>query len=139
MMIPGSETYPFLPMNPAAGPLALVPLLPLRLELPPRSVGVLGLLDTASAVNVLPYDVGIQLGAVWSQQATTVQLTGNLASVPARGLLVTAIVGQFSPVRLAFAWAQTSTIPLILGQLNFFTEFDAYFSRSSGIFEVKPK
>ena len=138
-MIPGSVSYPFLPTNPAAGPLGLMPLLPLRLELPPNSIAVVGLLDTASAVNVLPYDVGIQLGAVWSQQTTTVQLTGNLTSVPARGLLVSAMVGQFPPVRLAFAWAQTNNVPLILGQLNFFAEFDAYFSRSSGIFEVKPK
>ena len=138
-MIPGSERYPFLPINPAAGVLGLMPLLPLRLELPPHAVAVLGLLDTASAVNVLPYDVGLQLGAVWARQTTSVQLTGNLASVPSRGLVVSAIVGQFPPVRLAFAWAQVSTIPLILGQLNFFAEFDAYFSRASGIFEVKPK
>lgn len=138
-MIPGSKTYPFLPMNPTAGPLGLMSLLPLRLELPPHSIAVLGLLDTASAVNVLPYDVGLQLGAVWAQQTTTVQLTGNLATVPARGLVVSARVGQFPSVRLAFAWAQVSTIPLILGQLNFFAEFDVYFSRSSGIFEVMPK
>jgi len=116
-----------------------MPLLPLRLELPPTSIAVVGLLDTASAINVLPYDVGLQLGAVWSQQAMTVHLTGNLASVPARGLLVTAKVGQFPPVRLAFAWSQTNNVPLILGQLNFFAEFNAYFSRSSAIFEVKPK
>ncbi len=126
-------------MNLAAGPLGLMPLLPLRLEMPPHSVAVLGLLDTASAVNVLPYDVGVQLGAVWAHQTTSVQLTGNLASVPARGLLVSAIVGRFPPVRLAFAWAQTNTIPLILGQVNFFAEFDAFFSRASGIFEIKPK
>jgi hypothetical protein len=138
-MIPGSETYPFLPISPAAGPLGLMPLLPLRLELPPHAITVLGLLDTASAVNVLPYDVGLRLGAVWAQQITSVQLTGNLATVPARGLVVSATVGRFPPVRLAFAWAQVSTIPLILGQVNFFAEFDAYFSRSTGIFEVKPK
>jgi hypothetical protein len=67
--------------------------------MPPHTVAVLGLLDTASAVNVLPYDVGVQLGAVWAHQTTSVQLTGNLASVPARGLLVSAIVGRFPPVR----------------------------------------
>jgi hypothetical protein len=138
-MIPGGESYPFLPTNPSAGPLSLMPLLPLSLELPTKSVAVLGLLDTASAINVLPHDIGLQLGAVWSQQTMAVQLTGNLASVPARGLLVSAKVGKFPPVRLAFAWAQTSNVPLILGQLNFFAEFDAYFSRSSAIFEVKPK
>src|SRR5689334_8554833 len=114
-MIPGAETYPFLPTNPVAGPLALMPLLPLHLELPPHSVSVLGLLDTASAVNVLPFDIGMQLGAVWDNQKTTVHLTGNLASVPARGLVVSAIVGRFSPVRLVFAWTQTNSVPLILG------------------------
>ncbi len=138
-MIPGAETYPFLPTNPAAGPLTLMPLLPLRLELPPHSMTVLGLLDTASAVNVLPFDIGVQLGAVWDSQQTTIQLTGNLAAVPARGLVVSAIVGRFPPVRMAFAWAQTNNVPLILGQLNFVAEFNAYFSRSTAIFEVKPK
>jgi hypothetical protein len=138
-MIPGGETYPFVLRNPAAGMLGLMPLLPLTLEPAPQSVAVLGLLDTASAVNVLPYDVGLRLGAVWEQQTTAVQLTGNLASVPARGLVVTATVGRFPPLRLAFAWAQVSTVPVILGQMNFFLEFDAYFSRSSSIFEVKPK
>ena len=108
-MIPGAETYPFLPTNPAAGPLALMPLLPLRLELPPHSVSVLGLLDTASAVNVLPFDIGMQLGAVWDDQKMAVQLTGNLAPVPARGLVVSAIVGHFPPVRLAFAWRRQTT------------------------------
>jgi hypothetical protein len=69
----------------------------------------------------------------------SVQLTGNLASVLARGLVLSAIVGQFPPVRLAFAWAHTNNMPLILGQLNFFAEFDAHFSRSTAIFEIKPK
>lgn len=116
-----------------------MPLLPLHLELPSHSISVLGLLDTASAVNVLPFDIGLQLGAVWDDQKTMVQLTGNLASFPARGLVISAIVGHFLPVRLAFAWTQSNNVPLILGQLNFFAEFDAYFSRSSAIFEVKPK
>lgn len=118
-MIPGGETYPFLPMSAAPGPLGLMPLLPLQLALPPHSMAVLGLLDTASAVNVLPHHVGLQLGAVWALQTTSIQLTGNLASIPARGLVVSAIVVRFAPVRLAFAWAQVDSIPLILGQLNF--------------------
>jgi hypothetical protein len=42
-------------------------------------------------------------------------------------------------VRVVFAWAQVNTVPVILGQVNFFLEFDACFSRSSGVFELKPK
>jgi hypothetical protein len=138
-MIPGSEQYPYISLNPAAGPLELMPYLPLTLTLQQQSVPVLGLLDTAAAVNVLPHDIGLQLGAVWAQQTTPVQLTGNLASLPARGLIVRATVGKFPPVMLAFAWTQVNTVPLLLGEVNFFMEFDAYFSRSRGIFEVKPK
>ncbi len=138
-MIPGGEAYPFISMNPAAGLLGMLPVLPISLVLQQQSVAVLGLLDTAATVNVLPHDIGLQLGAVWEQQTTPVKLTGNLASVEARGLIVSGTVGRFPPVRLVFVWAQVNTVPVILGQVNFFLEFDAYFSRSSGVFEVKPK
>jgi hypothetical protein len=40
---------------------------------------------------------------------------------------------------LAFAWTQASNIPLILGQANFFLEFDVCFSRVRSEFEVRPK
>lgn len=138
-MIPGAEQYPFVSLNPAAGTFGLFPCLPLQLTLKQQTVSVMGLLDTAATVNVLPFDVGLQLGAVWDQQTTPVQLTGNLAAVAARGLIVLGKVGRFPPVQLAFAWAQVNTVPVLLGQVNFFLEFDAYFSRSRGVFEVKPK
>jgi hypothetical protein len=138
-MIPGAEAYPYLPMHPSFGPAGLMPLLPISLSMHQHSVSALGLLDTASMVNVLPHDLGLQLGAVWEQQTTVVTLTGNLAAVEARGLVVLGTVGRFQPVRLAFAWARINTVPLILGEMNFLLEFDAYFSRSTGIFEVKPK
>jgi hypothetical protein len=38
-----------------------------------------GSLDTSATVNMLPHDLGRQLGAVWEQQTTPVRLTGNLA------------------------------------------------------------
>ena len=116
-----------------------MPLLPLSLRLGQATVAISGLLDTAAAVNVLPYAIGIQLGAAWDRQTTSVQLTGNLAAVEARGLVVEGIVGQFPPVQLVFAWTQANTIPVLLGQVNFFLEFDAWFSRSQGVFEIKPK
>jgi hypothetical protein len=55
-----------------------------------NSVAVSALLDTGAAVNVLPYGIGLQLGCIWNQQTTSVQLTGNLASVEARVVLVAA-------------------------------------------------
>jgi hypothetical protein len=44
-----------------------------------RSVNVVGLLDTGAAVNVLPYQVGIDLGAVWEENAAAIKFLLLLA------------------------------------------------------------
>jgi hypothetical protein len=87
----------------------------------------------------LPYSVGEQLGAVWEKQPIPVQLSGNLAACEARVLVLSGVVGKFAPVRLAFAWAKTEAVPVLLGQVNFFLEFDVCFFRSRGVFELRPK
>ena len=40
---------------------------------------------------------------------------------------------------MAFAWAQSDAVGIILGQVNFFLEFDVCFFRSRASFEVRPK
>jgi Aspartyl protease len=116
-----------------------LPQLPLILNYRGSSVEVSALLDTGASVNVLPYSVGVQLGATWEEQTTSVILAGNLASVEARGLLVSAQIGDFDPVRLVFAWSLSDDVPLLLGRMNFFLEFDICFYRSQLAFEVRPK
>ncbi len=116
-----------------------LPQLPLSLSYRGTAVEVVGLLDTGASVNVLPYSVGIQLGAVWDEQTTSVTLAGNLATVEARGLLVSAQIGDFDPVRLVFAWSLSDDAPLLLGRMNFFLEFDVCFYRSKLVFEIRPK
>lgn len=131
--------FPYVAMRSALGPASQMPMLPLSLECEAASLHVLALLDSGSTINVLPYAVGEQLGAVWQDQPTELQLTGGLAGVPAKVLVLTAIVGSFAPVRLAFAWARQDSMPVILGQTNFFAEFDVCFFRSRLEFEVRPK
>ena len=63
---------------------------------------------------------------------------GNLASVEARGLLVSAKIGDFDPVRLVFAWSVSDNAPLLLGRMNFFLGFGICSYRSQ-LFEVCPK
>ena len=46
---------------------------------------------------------------------------------------------KFPAVRLAFAWAKTDAVSVLLGQVNFFMEFDVCFYRSRSVFEVRPK
>jgi hypothetical protein len=76
------------------------------------------------------------LGATWEEQTVRLPLAGNLARVEARGLFVHVQIGNLEPVRLAFAWTQASHLPLILGQTNFFREFDVCFQRSRRMIEV---
>lgn len=134
-----AERYPYLERSPPSGSVSRMPYLPLTLSLNEISLAVEGLLDTGATINVLPYGIGSRLGAVWEQQALSMQLTGTLFDVEARALVVMATVGPFLPVRLAFAWARTDAVPVILGQVNFFAEFDVCFYRSQFHFEVRPR
>lgn len=113
-----------------------LPTIPIILSHAGFSVSANALLDTGSTINLLPYDIGLQLGTNWEEQTVRLPLAGNLARVEARGLFVHVEIGNLKPVRLAFAWAQASQVPLILGQTNFFREFDVCFQRSQRIIEI---
>lgn len=130
--------FPYVPRDPSLGQASLAPMLSLTL-MGRQNVTVSGLVDSGAAVNVLPYALGVQLGFDWDQQIQSVELSGNLASVEARVVVLSAVVGSFPPVRFAFAWSRTDDISVILGQVNFFVEFDVCFFRSRGLFEVRPK
>jgi hypothetical protein len=114
-------------------------MLPLALGLGERNRLVEALLDSGSDVNVLSWRLGVELGAQWQPQKATLRLWGTLAGITAMPLLVSAQVGALAPVRLAFAWCQTDDVPLVLGQTNFFMEFDICFFRSRAEFSVVTK
>jgi hypothetical protein len=134
-----SQRFPFVESRDVFGDIDAVPLLPLTLSYNNSAVNVSGLLDTGASINVLPYSVGIQLGAAWEELTTSVQLAGNLAPVEAKGLVVSSQIASFAPVRLVFAWSLTDNVPLLLGRMNFFLEFDVCFYRSQMAFELSPK
>jgi hypothetical protein len=133
------KRFPFIERSNSLGVSSTMPYLPLTLTYRNRSLEVMALLDTGASVNVLPYEVGLQLGAVWEEQTVPVQLSGNLAHMEARGLVVSATVADFSPVLLVLAWTVSREAPLILGHMNFFTEFDVCFYRSDLAFEVRQR
>jgi hypothetical protein len=115
------------------------PYLPLTLTYQNHSLNVSGLVDTGSSVNVLPYEIGLRLGAVWERQTLSVPLGGNLSRFEARALVAIATVEQFPTVELAFAWTRDRNAPLVLGQMNFFLEFNVCFYRADLAFEISPK
>jgi hypothetical protein len=115
---------------------AQLPTIPINLIYGDRSIFADALLDSGASVNVLPYEMGVQLGAVWEQQTIRLPLAGNLAVAEARGLFVNVRVGNLEAVKLAFAWTKLSQVPLILWQTNFFREFDVCFQRSREAIEI---
>jgi len=125
--------------DPSQSELDSLPRLPLVLRYGEQVINAVGLVDSGATVNVLPYGLGIQLAAVWDEQKATIRLAGNLGDIAAQPLFPMAEIGDFPPVRLAFAWSQRDDVPLILGQMNFFMEFDISFYRSQLEFEIEPK
>lgn len=130
------QQFPYVAVRNTSGEVGLRPLLPITLHYGEHKREASGLLDTGADVNVLPYQLGIELGGVWDNQRTSIQLSGNLANYSARGIILEARVANFPPVKLAFAWTQAENVPLILGQVNFFIEFDVCFFRSRSSFEI---
>ena len=134
-----AQRFPYVELDPSLGAASALPYAPITLEREGNVANVSALVDSGAALSVLPYDVGLQLGAVWEQQTIPVRLAGNLADSDARAILVMATIGQSSTVRLGFAWTRNNQVPVILGQVNFFMEFDVCFFRSQSAFELKPK
>lgn len=96
------------------------------------------LVDSGSTINVLPYQLGIDLGFVWNKAKAIIPLGGNIQAL-AIPVLIPAIVGTLDPVDMSFAWAGNDIPPLILGQTNFFSLYDVCFFKDKGYFEVTAK
>ncbi len=114
-----------------------LPHLSLQLSNGEQVISARGLLDTGSTVNVLPYHLGEQLGLRWDEQTAVLELAGNLRHVEARGILLNATVGEFPSIRLAFAWAKSSNVPVILGYINFFRTFEICFYSAQSYAELR--
>lgn len=118
-----------------------LPKIPILLTHQGRSCSVQAIVDSGASINVLPYDIGVQIGFIWEIQTFTLPVAQWLSGSEAFGVLLTGRIDPFPPVELAFAWAQKSSndIPIILGQTNFFQQFDVVFSGCQQLFEIAPK
>jgi hypothetical protein len=125
--------------NPGQNEFDSLPRIPLVLRRENKGVEAIGLVDSGATVNVLPYELGLELGVVWDDRRAIIQLAGNLSNQPAMPFFASVEIGNFAPTDLVFAWVCSPNVPLILGQTNFFLEFDVCFYRSRLEFEVNPK
>lgn len=113
-------------------------MLPLTLRANGLEQMVAGLVDSGADVNVLPWSVGASLGFVWQPNKATIRVAG-VAQSAAMPVLLSADFGDIRDATLAFAWCQTDLVPLVLGQTNFFLDFDICFFRSRGEFQIVRK
>jgi hypothetical protein len=137
--MPDSFRFPYVPVTTAFSSSFMRPLMPLTLERSGRIIQSNALIDTGADVNVMPYTLGLALGGDWLNQLVTPSLGGAFKEVETRALLASIRLGELEPIPLAFVWAQSDNVPLILGQLNFFDAFNVCFFRGEGYFEVTPR
>lgn len=102
-------------------------------------VTVPALVDSGATVNVLPRDVGKQLGLDWEQQTSIPPLVGTIHRRPALALPLFVKVPRLTPQRLLFAWSEIPSeenMIVLLGQTNFFDECYVDFRKPDGYFEI---
>ena len=120
-------------------PRTSMPRLPLELSYGAQTVRIAGVVDSGASVSVLPYRVGSALGAAWDELEDLGPLAGNLSSSTTRALIVSAkilgLTGE-TGVELLFAWAESDSLPVLLGQIDFFMKYNVCIYRSQNYFEV---
>jgi len=65
-----SEQFAYRQVSDSCGGINFFPYLPLTLSNGNNSIETSGLLDTGASVNVMHYQIGLELGARWEQQNT---------------------------------------------------------------------
>jgi hypothetical protein len=131
-----SQRFFYQQVNQTIGEASYLPFLPITLINNNQTLLASGLLDTGATVNVLPYHFEENLGLNWDSQKISINLTGNLANYEAKAVLLKGQINNFPPVKLAFVWTKADNISIILGQVNFFLEFDICFYRSQLFFDI---
>lgn len=137
--MPETIRFPFAKSITGAGETKLRPVMPLTLERQGRRITAAARIDSGADVSVLPYSVGLALGANWDEEQPGAFLTGNLARLETRTLGLGLSIGSNRPVGVVFAWVLSDDIPMLLGQYNFFDAFNVCFFRGDGYLEVTPR
>ena len=134
-----ATTFPYSTFTNAQGMSFSRPILPVVFKNGRGKVEADALLDTGADINILPFHIGIELGADWNKHRPLTTVSGNLGKYETRGIMLDMVVQNFDSVRMAFAWTNSDSSPVILGQVNFFQQFDVCFFASADFFQLQPK
>jgi hypothetical protein len=124
--------YSYNPRNPGGRGL---PYIPITLLSKHATLQGHALLDSGATINVLPYQLGLDLGGVWNS-TPSVKLSGALGKLPAYILKVATQVGDFAPQVLTYAWTRKEEVPIIFGLIDFFWEYNVCFFAAENSIEI---
>ena len=118
-----------------------MPFIDIQLTHNNRQSSVSALVDSGSALNILPFDVGLKLGFNWETQTFPLDIGGALKGIQAYAVLVKGKLVPFPSLDLAFAWVSkpSADVPVLLGQVNFFQGFNVFFYGHQQAFEIVPR
>ena len=131
------ERFSYSLVGPEDAPRRPRPILSLTLIVPERRISFPALVDSGADINVIPHSLGLALGLSWADSRVGPTLTGKFANIETRLVVLTALVGNFPTVDLVFTWMAQDTGPVILGQMNFFREFNVCFFGDENVFELE--
>jgi hypothetical protein len=126
---------PLTPVPPFEIPM---PFLECSLSSESARIRVSALVDSGATLNIMPYEIGEQLGLVWSEQRLPLDMGGTLGGTRAFAVSLHGQIGSFPPVEMIFAWVERSNIRMLLGHVNFFQLFRVTFDDKAGCFHIAP-
>ncbi len=117
-----------------------MPIITINLSRSGQVISIPALVDSGAAVNILPYDYGVQLGFIWQEQRLPLPVGGMMKGSEAYAVSAQAAIDPFPPVDPAFAWINKSSHEMrtLLGQVNFFQYFRVVFEGYKKSFEISP-
>ena len=131
------ERFLYSRVGPEDAPRRSRPILSVILIVRERRISFPALVDSGADINVIPYSLGLALGLSWDDSRIGPTLTGKFANIETRLIILPVVVGNFSSTDLVFTWMAQDTGPVILGQMNFFREFNVYFFGDESAFELE--
>lgn len=137
--MPSGEQFSYTVTQREMGVAGVAPILKATLSVLGKSIEVEALIDSGARISLLPFGVGLNLGLNWDAEKIEARIAGAFGESTSKLVTASLRFSRFPPVRMVFAWSKSNDTPLVLGQTNFFMEFDICFHWSRDIFDVRPK
>ncbi len=126
-------TFPFVIWNDYVPDQMARPLVPVTIRYAENEIQTLALLDSDADINLMPFQLGLDLGFDWDTGGDYTGLEGLGGGLAAKKSVADLYLGSWPSIRQIFAWARNDDVPVILGQWNFFEMVDVCISRTQGL------